>query len=168
MTRLRRQRPFRRVSLGLALFAAALMAGLWHEASVQAATSEMIVVDREAGLAIRGFDPVSYFTEGKALAGREDVEFEHGGAAWRFSSEENRTAFAKHPESYIPSYGGHDPVALGRGNARPGNPDFWAIHDKKLFMFDSEEARNEFNINPKVAIFLAEAAWPVLRETLAP
>ena len=73
-----------------------------------------------------------------------------------------------HPEIYMPRYGGHDPVAVGRGIARPGHPDFWAIHDKKLFLFYSEDAKMEFELDPAVAILQAEANWPHVRETLAP
>jgi hypothetical protein len=168
MTRLRRQRPFWRLSLCVTLVTAALMAGLWQGASVQAQTAEPIVVDRDSGLAIHGFDPVAFFTEGKAIAGRDDVGLEHGGAAWRFSSEENRTAFAARPEAYIPSYGGHDPLSIARAVVRPGHPEFFAIHDKKLFLFNSEGAKAEFEISPKVAIQMADTAWPMMRETLAP
>ena len=55
------------------------------------------------------------------------------GATWRFHSEANRAAFAKDPDLYMPRYGGHDPVAVGQGTARPGDPDFWAVREKKLF-----------------------------------
>ncbi len=73
-----------------------------------------------------------------------------------------------HPVVVASRYGGHDPIAIGRGMARPGHPDFWAIHDKKLFLFNSEGAKAEFEISPKVAIQMADTAWPMLRETLAP
>ncbi len=47
-------------------------------------------------------------------------------------------------------------------------PDFWAIHDKKLFLFYSEDAKLEFERDPAVAILQAEANWPHVRETLTP
>ena len=134
-----------------------------------AATTEQIVVDRNTGLAIYGFDPVSYFTDGKA-AGRpcRARTSNHGGVAWRFRNEGNRAAFADDPDVYMPRYGGHDPVAIGRGIARPGHPDFWAIHDKKLFLFYSEDAKMEFERRSGGTALQAEANWPHVRETLAP
>jgi hypothetical protein len=167
MTRLSRQRPPARLAAGLALLAA-LIAGFWQANAVWAATTEQIVVDRNTGLAIYGFDPVSYFTDGEAGIGRAELELNHGGAAWRFRNEGNRAAFAEHPEIYMPRYGGYDPVGIGRGVARPGHPDFWAIHDKKLFLFFSEDAKLEFDLDPQVAILQAEANWPHVRDTLTP
>lgn len=168
MTRLRRQRPSGRAGLWSAILLAALAAGLWHTGAVRAATTEQIVIDRHTGVAIYGFDPVSYFTDGSPQEGRAELEMNHGGVAWRFRNEGNRAAFADHPEIYMPRYGGHDPVAIGRGIARPGHPEFWAIHDKKLFLFYSEDAKLEFELDPAVAILLAEANWPHVRETLTP
>ncbi|MET0278569.1 MAG: YHS domain-containing (seleno)protein [Pseudorhodoplanes sp.] len=168
MTTLRRQRLFAHTALGSALVVAAFVAGFWQVPSVEAATTEQIVVDRNTGLAIYGFDPVSYFTDAKAQAGHAELELNHGGAAWRFRNEGNRAAFAEHPEIYMPRYGGHDPVAIGRGIARPGHPDFWAIHDKKLYLFYSEDAKIEFELDPQVAILQAEANWSHVRDTLTP
>jgi YHS domain-containing protein len=166
MTRLRRQRPSARHARSYALIAAAFTAVLWHAAP--AASDEQNVADRNSGLAIQGFDPVSYFNEGRALAGQVELELDLGGVAWRFRSEGNRAAFADRPEAYAPRYGGNDPVAAGRGVVRPGNPDHWAIHDKKLYLFDSEETKVEFELNPKVAISLAEANWPLVSDMPAP
>jgi len=172
MTTLRRQRPSRLAKLGFALVFVAAVTGAWDAGGVigraLAATTEQIVTDRNTGLALFGFDPVSYFTDAKAQAGHAELELNLGGAAWRFRNEGNRAAFAEHPEIYMPRYGGHDPVAIGQSIARAGHPDFWVIHDKKLYLFYSEEAKIEFELDPKVAILQAEANWPHVRETLTP
>lgn len=166
MTRLRRQRRCGRLAPNCALIIAAFAAVLWHAAP--AAWADQNVADRNSGLAIHGFDPVSYFNEGRALAGQVELELDLGGVAWRFRSEGNRAAFADRPEAYAPRYGGNDPVAAGRGVVLPGNPDIWAIHDDKLFLFDSEETKVEFEVNPRVAISLAEANWPLVNDMPAP
>ena len=75
-----------------------------------AATDNQLAVNATTGLAISGFDPVAYFTEGKALFGRPEFEFNQDGAVWRVSNEGNKGAFAKNPEVYAPRFGGHDPV----------------------------------------------------------
>lgn len=169
MTRKSRQR-LRMVALSAALCGAlamsALVMGAWRE--VSAATTGHVVVDRYTGLAIYGFDPVAYFTDGAALPGRETLELSLGGAAWRFRNEGNLAAFADDPEIYMPRFGGHDPVAIGHGIARAGHPQIWAIHGERLFLFYSEEARREFVADPQAVVERADARWPALSRTLSP
>ncbi|MGB6707437.1 MAG: YHS domain-containing (seleno)protein [Pseudolabrys sp.] len=91
------------------------------------AATDYRAVNVTSGLSISGFDPVAYFTEGKALFGRPELELNLDGAVWRFSNEGNRGAFAKHPEVYSPRFGGYDPVAIGRGRSVPGHPLIWVV-----------------------------------------
>ena len=74
--------------------------------ALRAATDNQLAVN--TGLAISGFDPVAYFTEGKALFGRPEFELNLDGAVWRFTNEGNRGAFAKHPKVYAPRFAGYD------------------------------------------------------------
>jgi hypothetical protein len=80
-------RPLRKPHpAGLALALAAgvgLLGAVAGIAAVAAATTEYIVVDRNSGLAISGFDPIAYFTDGAAKLGRGEFEFRHAGAVWR-------------------------------------------------------------------------------------
>ena len=80
------------------------------------------MVDWHTGLAIGGYDPVAFFTDGKPLLGKADIEFAYGGAIWRFRNVGNRDAFAAHPEIYRPQFGGYDPLGVAHGVAVPGNP----------------------------------------------
>src|SRR5262245_25113039 len=93
----------------------ALAAGIFTPLLLRAATDNHLAVNGTTGLAISGFDPVAYFTEGKALFGRPEIELNVGGAVWRFTNEGNRGAFASHPDVYAPRFGGYDPLAIGRG-----------------------------------------------------
>src|ERR1700723_461574 len=92
-----------------------------------AATTEMIVVDRHTGLAIGGYDPVAFFTDGKPIEGSADFEFRYAGAVWRFCNIGNRDAFAERPDVYMPRFGGYDPIGGARGVATPGNPNLCLI-----------------------------------------
>lgn len=40
-------------------------------------------------VAIEGYDPVAYFTEGKPVKGSKKHSLEYQGANWRFASDEN-------------------------------------------------------------------------------
>ena len=168
MTTLGRQRPpIPPFVIGLCI-CAALAAGLWHASHALAATTELIVVDRNSGLAIYGFDPVAYFTDSEAKTGSEDLEFNYGGAAWRFSNEGNRAAFEKDPDVYMPQFGGYDPIAVSEGVVRPGHPEFFAIHNQRLFLFYSAEAKQAFEADPDGNTMRADANWLVVSKTLAP
>ena len=166
MTTLRRQRRSLRAALLGLVLSAAPVALLWQAG--HATTTEQIVVDPHSGLAIYGYDPVAYFTDRAAKMGRADLELTHAGAAWRFFNEGNRDAFARDPQVYMPQYGGYDPVAITGNVARAGHPDFWAIHNDRLFLFYSDEARKLFNADPAHMALQAEENWPRVNRTLSP
>ena len=158
--------------LGLALAAAAMIVVLpFASAQVpeaRAATTEMIVVDWHTGLAIGGYDPVAYFTDGKPLAGSADFELRYGGAVWRFRNMGNREAFAARPDVYMPQFGGYDPLGISHGTAVAGNPFVWRINDERLFFFYDRSRADAFDADPARAIAAAEREWPQVRRTLSP
>ena len=57
--------------------------------------------------AIKGYDPVAYFTDAKALKGDASVTYAWGGMTWHFSSVTNRDLFSDAPERYAPQYAGY-------------------------------------------------------------
>jgi YHS domain-containing protein len=64
-------------------------------------------VNTENGYAIKGFDPVAYFTMGGPVKGDKRFAYEWNGATWLFSAESNRELFMNDPERYAPQYGGY-------------------------------------------------------------
>ncbi|HEV7879268.1 YHS domain-containing (seleno)protein [Bradyrhizobium sp.] len=152
---------------GLAFIALAGLAAMADLVAARAATTERVVVDRTTGLALGGFDPVAYFTESRAMAGRPGLEVSEAGAVWRFRNEGNRAFFVRHPEIYGPQFGGYDPIELTRGVAYAGDPRFWLISGQRLFLFGRTETRDAFAADP--ARFAREAGrrWPGVQETLA-
>ena len=59
------------------------------------------------GVAIKGYDPVAYFTLGKPLAGKKEFEIKWQDANWRFANEDHLNLFKSDPEKYAPQYGGY-------------------------------------------------------------
>ena len=141
------------------------MAGL--AITAQAATTEQVVVDRYTGLAIGGFDPVSYFTDARPLVGQPGFEAAEAGAIWRFRNEGNRAVFVGHPEIYSPQFGGYDPTDVARGIAVAGSPRFWLVAGQRLFLFGAAESRDAFAADPARFAREARQRWPGLQETLA-
>jgi len=134
----------------------------------RAVATERIVVDRHAGLAIGGYDPVAFFTDGKPMPGRADFELRYSGVVWRFANIGNRAAFAARPDIYMPQYGGYDPLGVARGIAVAGNPYTWLIADERLFLFYDVARRNRFAAEPDRLIASANRKWPDVLRALAP
>jgi YHS domain-containing protein len=133
-----------------------------------AATTERIVVDWYSGLAISGFDPVAFFTDGKPRLGSADFEYRYGGAVWRFCNVGNRDAFVANPDVYMPQFGGYDPTAVIRGIAVAGNPEVWIIAGDRLFLFYDQARREKFAAAPDRFFALAQQQWPEVLHTLSP
>jgi hypothetical protein len=163
-------RRSRKKSLGPVLsgIALALVLSFAITSLVAAATTERLVVDPRTGLAIHGFDPVAYFTDSTPSTGQADLELPYGGAVWRFRSAGNRAAFAAHPDIYMPQFGGYDPVVLARGVTVPGHPGLWLIVGDRLYMFNTQEARDAFAADPGMATIVAQVSWRTLRPGLVP
>src|SRR5262249_22182207 len=65
----------------------------------------LIFTDKQ-GVALEGFDPISYFTDGKPMKGDPKIEATYDGAFYHFVSQANRESFEKAPSMYAPAYGG--------------------------------------------------------------
>jgi hypothetical protein len=161
MTAGRRSRK-RHLYLALWVLAFAAVVTVLH-----AATTERVVVDRHTGLALYGIDPVAYFTDKKPVEGRQNLELRFAGAVWRFHNEGNRAAFAADPDVYMPRFGGYDPVGVSHGLATPGFPAIWVMHEQRLYLFYTAEARAAFLAKPMDLIATAVARWPKVKSELA-
>jgi YHS domain-containing protein len=90
----------------------------------------------EKGLAIEGFDPVSYFTKGQAEKGNAKFAATYQGITYYFASTVNKDLFLKTPTKYEPQYGGWCAFAMGDYNKKVEiNPETFKIIDGKLFLF---------------------------------
>ena len=163
------QRHARKVAVRRAASGATLVALAFASAlPLIASTTEHIVVDRNSGLAIHGFDPVGYFTEGAPTLGKGAFEYRHAGVVWRFRNAGNLGAFAADPDVYMPRFGGYDPVGIGRGVAAAGDPRIWIIAGERLYLFQSAESKAIFAVDSERAASAADEAWPSVQRTLAP
>jgi hypothetical protein len=151
----------------LGMVMASLTAGL-VQLPADAATSELVVVDRHSGLAIGGYDPVAYFTDAAARPGLAPFEANLGGTVWRFRNEGNRAAFLEDPDVYAPRFGGYDPTGVARGVAVPGDPRLWLISGGHLYLFYRSENKAEFATDSEQKAAEAERRWPAVEMTLAP
>jgi hypothetical protein len=114
----------------------------------------------DAGLAIRGIDPVAYFREGGPVAGADAFQLMWHRAVWRFVSLQNMAAFERDPYRFAPQYGGFCAMSLTQGTISRTAPDAWAIHDAKLYLAHAVIARDRWQTAPDANIAKADANWP--------
>jgi len=89
---------------------------------------------QEKGIAIKGYDPVSYFTVQKAITGDPAITFSWMGVQWQFSSKENLELFKKQPEKYAPQFGGYCAYGVSENHKSPTDPNAWTVVGEKLYL----------------------------------
>ena len=120
-----------------------------------------------APLALHGYDPVAYFTQGKPARGSDALAHVHEGAAYRFSSQENLDRFKQDPELFLPQYGGFCAYGVSVGKKFDGDPRFWKIEDGKLYLNLNEEIYATFLEDVDGNIEKADDNWGEIEHTAA-
>ena len=114
----------------------------------------------DGGHAIKGYDPVAYFDEGKPVRGSNDFTAMWNGTVWRFKNANNRELFLSDPEKFAPQYGGYCAWAVSQGYIAPIDPDAWTLHDGKLYLNFSRRIRRRWSRDIPGNIKLADNNWP--------
>ena len=100
----------------------------------------------EAGVAIEGYDPVSYFVSKRAMEGKKELSLSYDGVIYYFSSPTNRDAFKANPVKFAPEYGGWCAFAMGdSGDRVEVDPETFKIVDSKLSLFYKKLFNNTLN-----------------------
>lgn len=126
-----------------------------------ASAQEKPIFATKAG-AIKGYDPVAYFKEGKPVKGDGEQKLEWKGATWYFSSEENKNLFEANPEDYAPQYGGYCAYGVAKGGLYKIEPEAWKIVDGKLYLNYSFKFQKEWEEDIPGYITEANKNWPEL------
>ena len=100
----------------------------------------------EKGVAIRGYDPVAYFTQNKAIKGNNQFATLADGITYNFSSAANKDLFIKDYKKYEPQYGGWCAYAMGATNEKVEiDPETFKIVNGKLYLFYHTWVNNTLN-----------------------
>lgn len=87
------------------------------------------------GIALSGYDPVSYFND-RPKEGKADLNYTFKGVTYLFASTANLDTFKKHPEGFEPTYGGWCAYAMGdNGDKVKIDPKTYKIVGGKLYLF---------------------------------
>jgi len=92
-------------------------------------------INQEEGVALHGYDVVSYFTSGAPVRGKAKHAVTHQGVAYRFASSENAERFRGNPDRYLPAYGGYCAYAMLDGEKVGVDPETYKRVDGRLLLF---------------------------------
>lgn len=90
---------------------------------------------QEAALAIKGYDPVAYFTVGKPMKGGPEFAHDWDEQRYHFSSTQHRDLFKADPLRYAPQFANFCAISLSRGKVVEADPENWLVADGKLYIF---------------------------------
>jgi len=90
----------------------------------------------ENGVALKGYDPVSYIRLSKAVKGSKEFSASQHGVTYLFSNQENRRTFVADPDSFEPAYGGWCAYAMGEtGEKVDVDPETFKVSKGRLYLF---------------------------------
>jgi hypothetical protein len=130
---------------------AALAAAPWSKAAEQAA------------LAIKGYDPVAYFADGRPVRGLPEIAYEWDEHRYRFASAEHRDLFKADPVRYAPQFANFCAMSLAKGELVEADPESWLINANKLYIFGKREGPELFRQNLAGNIAKANQNRPLIQ-----
>jgi hypothetical protein len=114
-------------------------------------------------IALRGYDPVSYFEDGKPAKGTPEFWYAFDDVVYFFRSAQHRAKFSAQPERFAPQYHGFCAGAVSRGVWTEPDPEAWLIADGKLYLFEFQERVPMFRKIINEVAAKADKAWPAMR-----
>jgi len=117
----------------------------------------------ERGLAVNGYDPVAYFTDGRPVLGEGRFTYEYDGAIYRFATETNRQSFIANPTRYMPAYGGFCAYGVRTGRKFEIDPDSWRIVDDRLYLLLNPATKVIWDLQRSNNIQIADTIWPKIK-----
>lgn len=123
----------------------------------------LVNVDRQ-GVGIRGYDPVAYFTDARAVPGIPSITSTTDGVTYFFATPEHKAAFDAAPEKYEPQFGGFCAYGVSRGSLIEIDPTAFQIVNGRLLLQYSRGVMEKFNRDAATNLQKAERNWMLLLE----
>jgi YHS domain-containing protein len=101
-------------------------------------------------LAIKGYDPVAYFVEGRAIKGTASLVRDFDDSRYHFSSAKNRELFAANPARYLPQFAGLCAAGLADGRVVESDPTAFVVRDGKLYLFSAASGVERVRKDPSL------------------
>jgi len=156
--------------IGVAM-SAAIIATLTQAWCGSAAADGTVNTGYFGGVAIKGYDPVAYFTDSRAVKGSSEFSQKFLGETWHFASDEHRDMFAASPVKYAPQYGGYCAGEVLFADVTSGvttnvDPEAFRIIDGKLYLFYDKGYAQVFEEHADEWLSKADANWPKVEARL--
>ncbi len=116
----------------------------------------------DAGPAIDGYCPVAYKMAGKPVKGQEKFAVEHGGKTWYLANEKAMKAFQESPENFEVKYAGWCATGLAMGKQVKADPTIFSVHNEKIYLFSTQEAKEKFDAKAAEMAKKAESNWTAM------
>ncbi|MBL6617220.1 MAG: hypothetical protein ISP49_16820 [Reyranella sp.] len=115
-------------------------------------------------IALKGYDPVAYFTLSTPTPGIAEYDYVHDGVRYFFANAQHRDMFKANPEKYAPQFGGACANNMANGLRRESDPTVWAIMGDKLYVFAGVAGADRFRKEADVAAIKAASNWKTLKD----
>lgn len=110
----------------------------------------------ETLIPLEGLDPVM-LAQGKEVQGDMKYKVTRGRFQYIFANADNKAAFEKDSARYEIQLDGH---CARMGPPTNGNPDLYAVHDGRIYVFGSEECQTLFKTAPEKYLEVPPPAKP--------
>src|SRR6266542_676418 len=135
--------------------------------AVLAPAAEVVNVDKNS-LALQGFDPVAYFTDGKPVKGSPQFTASYKDATYQFASAEHRDMFKQSPAKYEPQFGGFCGYAASINKLAPIEVEYFQVLHDRLILQHNKKASDRWHKDVEGNLTIADSNWPALSRQTAP
>lgn len=116
-------------------------------------------------IALKGYDPVAYFTLSTPTPGLAEYDYVYDGVRYYFANARHRDLFKANPDKYAPQFGGNCANNMANGARRESDPTVWAIIGDKLYVFAGTAGAERFRKEAETAALKAAANWKALKDS---
>ena len=118
-------------------------------------------------LAIKGYDPVAYFTASEPTVGNPEFSATYKNAIYHFASAENRDTFRADPAAYAPQYGGYCAFGVAMGKKFDTDPLAWKVDEGKLYLNLDKSVQQRWLEDVTGFVKTANGNWPEIKSVSA-
>lgn len=158
---------FTKVLMGISTLVILLGVSISSYYSFQYNQADRLYSSDDDGIALNGYDIVSYFADNTATAGSPQFQVDAFGTRWYFDSLAHQQDFSRDGDLFLPEYGGYDPQAIAISAVTlKSNPEIWSIQDGRLYFFYTFETQRQWLDNYAENVIKADLNWPSLQRKL--
>ncbi len=155
-----------RQALGCALAAGLLLGGVASALAADEVNVSTGATLAGPGLAVHGYDVVTFFT-GTPAVGSDKFAYAYNGGTYRFVSQDNLEAFKADPAKYEPRYGGFCAYGAALGKKFDGDPRYWKIVDGRLYLNLNGDIQTKWSEDVAGNIKKADTNWEKIHSVAA-